>query len=163
MTSSDEDDSQQRFILALVLGLVLAVIVFVIGMAISRSRMHAAPPALMQQEAIPDGASVRVVNGTVIFYFATASADLATGANEALAAVVQGIGAGKKAVISGFHDSTGDPTKNEELAKQRALTVQQVLLALGVPADRVELRKPEVTAGTGSNAQARRVEVKLAD
>ena len=163
MTSSDEDDSQQRFVLALVLGLVLAVVVFVVGMAISRSRMHAAAPAVTQQEAIPDGASVRVVNGTVIFYFTTASAELATGANEALAAVVQGLGAGKKAVISGFHDSTGDPLKNEELARQRALTVQQVLLTLGVPADRVELRKPEVTAGTGSNAQARRVEVRLAD
>ena len=161
MTSSDEDDSQQRFILALVLGLVLAVVVFVIGMAISRSRMHAAPSAVA--EAIPDAASVQVVNGTVIFYFATASADLAAGANEALAAVVQGMAAGKKAVISGFHDNTGDATRNEELARQRALAVQQVLVSLGVPADRVELRKPETTTGTGSNAQARRVEVRLGD
>jgi len=161
MTSSDEDDSQQRFILALVLGLVLAVVVFVIGMAISRSRMPAAPSAVA--EAIPDGASVRVVNGTVIFYFATASADLAAGANEALAAVVQGMAAGKKAVISGFHDNTGDAARNEELARQRALAVQQVLVSLGVPAEGVELRKPATTTGTGSNAQARRVEVRLGD
>jgi outer membrane protein OmpA-like peptidoglycan-associated protein len=112
---------------------------------------------------IPDGASIRVVGGIVNFYFATASADLAPGAAEALAAVIKGVESGHKAVVSGYHDTTGDAAINEELAKKRAETVRDVLTGLGVPADKVELQKPAVAAGSGTNAEARRVEVKLVD
>jgi outer membrane protein OmpA-like peptidoglycan-associated protein len=99
----------------------------------------------------------------VKFYFATASADLAPGAAEALAAVIQGVGAGKKAQISGYTDATGDAAINEELARRRAQTVQDVLVGLGVPPAQVAMKKPEAVTGTGNNAQARRVEVKLID
>ena len=109
-----------------------------------------------------DGASVRVENGVVKFYFATGKADLAAGANEALADIVKGVAAGQKAVVSGFHDATGDAAQNAELAKNRALAVRDALKALGVAEDRIELKKPEATQGTGSNAEARRVEVVLA-
>ena len=83
------------------------------------------------------------------------------GAAEALGDVVRGVAAGKKAVISGFHDVTGDPAKNEELAKQRALRVRDALTALGIGEDKLDLRKPAVTTADGSNAEARRVEVTL--
>jgi len=33
----------------------------------------------------------------------------------------------------------------------------------GLPAGKVDLQRPEVTAGSGNNAEARRVEVKLVD
>jgi outer membrane protein OmpA-like peptidoglycan-associated protein len=112
---------------------------------------------------IPDGASIRVINGVVNFYFATGSADLAPGAAEALAAVIKGVESGRKAVVSGFHDSTGDAAINEELAKKRAEMVRDVLVGLGVPAGKIDLQKPAVTAGSGNNAEARRVEVKLVD
>ena len=82
-------------------------------------------------------------------------------AAEALGDVVKGVAAGQKAVISGYHDVTGDPAKNEELAKQRALAVRDALAALGIGEDKVDLRKPEVTTASGSNAEARRVEVTL--
>ena len=111
--------------------------------------------------ASADVASIRVENGVVKFYFASASAALAPGAPEALGDVVKGVAAGKKAVISGFHDVTGDPAKNEELAKQRALAVRDALAALGIGEDKMDLKKPEVTTATGSNAEARRVEVSL--
>ena len=88
-------------------------------------------------------------------------ADLAAGANEALADVVKGVAEGKKAVISGFHDATGDAALNAELAKQRAFAVRDALKALGVAEDKIELKKPEETTATGSNAEARRVEVAL--
>ena len=58
---------------------------------------------------VADGPSVRVENGVVKFYFGSGSADLAPGAAEALGDVVKGVAAGKKAVISGYHDATGDP------------------------------------------------------
>lgn len=111
--------------------------------------------------AAADAASVRVDGGVVKFYFASGKADLATGANEALGDIVKGVAAGKKAVISGYHDTTGDPAKNEELAKQRAFAVRDALKALGIGEDKLDLKKPEVTTAAGSNAEARRVEVSL--
>ena len=56
----------------------------------------------------------------------------------------------------------GARLQNAELAKQRALGVRDALKVLGVAEDKVELKKPEVTQGSGSNAEARRVEVTLA-
>jgi K(+)-stimulated pyrophosphate-energized sodium pump len=121
----------------------------------------AAAPAAPAAPASADGPSVRIDNGVVKFYFASASAQLADGAPAALADIVKGVADGKRAVISGFHDSTGDPARNEELAKQRAFAVRDALKALGVADDRVELKKPEVLTGSGSDAEARRVEVAL--
>ena len=111
--------------------------------------------------AVADDASVMVENGIVKFYFATGKSDLAQGANEALVDVLNGVKEGKKAVVSGFHDSTGNVAQNEELSKQRALSVRDTLLALGAPESQIELRKPVITEGSGTNADARRVEVVL--
>ena len=118
----------------------------------------AAPTAAAAPAA--DAASVVVDNGVVKFYFASGKAAIAAGADKALAEIVAGVQAGKTAVVSGFVDSTGSATQNEELSKQRAFAVRDQLKALGVPADRIELRKPgNIEAGAG--AQARRVEVSL--
>ena len=121
----------------------------------------AAPAASAQPAAAAaDAASVAVENGIVKFYFATGKSDLAAGADQALAEVVAGAKAGKKAIVSGFVDSSGNAAQNEELAKQRAFVVRDQLKALGVAEDSIELKKPEnIDAGTG--AQARRVEVSL--
>ena len=108
-----------------------------------------------------DEAKVVVENGVVKFYFASGNSDLAKGGNEALAEVVKGVKAGQKAVISGYHDSTGNLAQNQELAKKRAFSVRDALVALGVPAEQIELKKPEQSAGSGDNAEARRVEVVL--
>ncbi|MCL4697873.1 MAG: OmpA family protein, partial [Burkholderiaceae bacterium] len=88
-------------------------------------------------------------------------ADVAAGAQQALADIVKGVGEGKKAVISGFADASGNAEQNAELAKQRAFAVRDALKGLGVTEDKVELKKPETVTGTGDAAQARRVEVTL--
>jgi K(+)-stimulated pyrophosphate-energized sodium pump len=119
----------------------------------------AAAPAAMTTSA--DGASFKVEGGVVKFYFASAKADLAGGAEAALADVAKGVAAGKKAVVSGYTDSTGDAAKNEELAKQRAMAVSGALKAAGIADDKIELKKPELLTGSGNNAEARRVEVAL--
>lgn len=109
-----------------------------------------------------DTASAVVENGVVKFYFATGKADLADNAEEALKDVLAGVREGKKAVVSGYNDSTGNAAANEELSKNRALAVRNALLGFGVPESQIELRKPENTeAGQGNNAEARRVEVVL--
>lgn len=177
MASPSDDDSQQNLILGIAVGVISLVLFLVIGIALyANGKAHKAKPAVAAATApvvatvtetvvvvIPEGASIRVENGVVNFYFATGSTDLAPGAAEALAAVIKGVQDGKRAVISGYHDTTGDAAINEQLAKKRAEAVRDVLVGLGVPADKLELKKPETTEGTGNNAQARRVEVKLGD
>jgi K(+)-stimulated pyrophosphate-energized sodium pump len=106
-----------------------------------------------------DVASFRVDNGVVKFYFASAKADLATGSEAALAEVAKAVAAGKRAVVSGYHDASGDAAQNAELARQRAVAVRDALKTAGVPEDKVELKKPEQTTAGGPPAEARRVEV----
>jgi len=123
----------------------------------------AAPAVAAAPAAMPaaDGASVKVENGVVKFYFASGKADVAAGGTEALSEIIKAVSGGKKAVLSGFHDATGDPAQNAELAKQRALAVRDLLKASGVAEDKVELKKPEQTKADGPAAEARRVEVTL--
>jgi K(+)-stimulated pyrophosphate-energized sodium pump len=144
-----------------IINLVALLIVPLLPLSGAAPKAEAKPAPVAAAPAAADVASIRIENGVVKFYFATASATLADGAALALGDVVKGVGDGKRAVISGFHDSTGDPAKNEELAKQRAFAVRDALKALGVAEDKVELKKPEVLTGSGSNAEARRVEVSL--
>jgi outer membrane protein OmpA-like peptidoglycan-associated protein len=131
------------------------------GTATGDATATAAAGAATGATAGADEAKVVVENGVVKFYFASGKADIAKGGNEALAEVVKGVKAGQKAVISGYHDSTGNLAQNQELAKKRAFSVRDALVALGVSAEQIELKKPEQSAGTGDNAEARRVEVVL--
>ena len=111
--------------------------------------------------ASADAASFKVEGGVVKFYFANAKAELASGATGALADVAKGVADGKKAVVSGFTDTSGDPEKNAELAKQRAFAVRDALKAAGIADDKIELKKPEQSAVGGDAAAARRVDVAL--
>jgi K(+)-stimulated pyrophosphate-energized sodium pump len=113
-------------------------------------------------KAASDAASVKTEGGVVKFYFASGKADLAIGGKDALVDVVKGVMAGKTAVISGYVDATGDPVKNAELAKLRAFAVRDLLKIIGVPEDKIQLKKPEdIKAGATSAEEGRRVEVTL--
>ena len=181
MSGSSDNDSQERFALGFLFILIALVISTAVGTVVVKRLRAAAPakpvpaataPAVAAATAAPatnaasapaaDAASVRVENGVVKFYFASGKAELAAGANEALADVVKGVAEGKKAVVSGFNDATGDAAANAELAKQRAFAVRDALKGLGVAEEKIELKKPEDTTASGSNAEARRVEVALA-
>jgi outer membrane protein OmpA-like peptidoglycan-associated protein len=174
--NSQDEDSQQRTALFLVFGLVAVVVASVLAFGVNHrgasSKPAAAAPAARVMEISPatvttggqaasDAASIKVEQGVVKFYFASGKADLAAGAGEALADVVKGAQAGRKLAIAGFHDATGDAEKNVELAKQRALAVRDALKNAGVTESQIDLRKPEQITGTGSNAEARRVEISL--
>lgn len=159
--SSSDDDSQQRFALGFLFALIALVVTTVVGAVVYYRGAAVAPAVAAVAPVADDAASVRVEDGVVKFFFASGKADLAAGANDALADIVKGVAEGKKAVVSGFHDATGDAAQNAELAKNRALAVREALKALGVAEDRIELKKPEETQASGSNAEARRVEVAL--
>jgi outer membrane protein OmpA-like peptidoglycan-associated protein len=154
-----QDDDNQGFVFGLLFCIVAMVISLAIGVGVykTKSKTPAAPATVAALSA--DEASVKVVDGVVKFYFASGKADLATGGNEALATVVQAVAAGKRVLVSGFHDASGDPTLNAELAKQRAFAVRDALKTLGVAEDKVELKKPEQALADGPATEARRVEV----
>lgn len=168
MSSQDDEPEYRVVALVLISVIVLAVgLAFGIGIHKSRGSAPAAAAAVAAPAAAPvaassDDASVVVENGVVKFYFASGKADLAAGALDALGEAIAAAKAGKKLVISGFHDATGDPAFNAELAKQRAMAVRAALVGAGVAEAGVELKKPEQTMGTGNNAEARRVEVAIA-
>jgi Amt family ammonium transporter len=94
-------------------------------------------------------------------YFDSGKADLpgdAAKAIEAVVAFLKGNGAAR-VDVSGYHDKTGDPDKNAELAKARAFAVRDLLKTAGVAEDRINLQKPSVTEGGADNREARRVEL----
>ena len=121
----------------------------------------AAPTPAMAPASAGEDAMIRIENGIVKFYFATGKTDIAPNAKESLADVVKAVQSGSIALVSGYHDASGDPAKNAELAEQRAEAVAEALKAAGAPADKVELAKPEQAQADGPPAEARRVEVKI--
>ncbi len=66
-----------------------------------------------------------------------------------------------KIALSGYVDASGSAAKNAELAKLRAFAVRDALTKGGIPAERIELRKPsQVEAGSGADAaRSRRVDI----
>ncbi|MEL7198428.1 MAG: OmpA family protein [Pseudomonadota bacterium] len=71
---------------------------------------------------------------------------------------------GASVAISGFNDPTGNAEINERLSKERAENVQAQLTGLGIAEDRTELVKPDDTTSEElSNAEARRVEITIAE
>jgi outer membrane protein OmpA-like peptidoglycan-associated protein len=188
--SSQDEEQEGRIVAAVLIAALVLVVGLVIGVAVQKARsfgankaapaaaavaapaadastaavaaVPAAAPSADAAAAGKDDASVVVENGVVKFYFASGKSDLAPGAVEALADAIAAGKAGKKLVISGFHDSTGDPAKNAELAKLRAFAVRDALKGAGVAESGIELKKPETATGSGNNAEARRVEVMIA-
>ena len=178
---SQDDDGEQRVALFVVFGLIALVISLVLAVGVTKGtgfmKNHRgatagalqtktadsvpAQVAPAEVQAAADAASVKVEQGVVKFYFASGKADLAAGAAEAMADLVKGAQAGRKLAISGFHDSTGDATRNAELAKQRALAVRDALMAAGVAESQIDLKKPEQVTGSGNDAEARRVEITM--
>lgn len=110
-----------------------------------------------------DDSSVVIENGVVKFYFASGKADLASGALDALGDAIDAAKAGKRLVLSGFHDATGNAEMNAALAKKRAMSVRDALVGAGVSESSLELKKPEEATGSGNDAEARRVEVMIAE
>ena len=186
---SEDEDTPKRASLIVVFGVVAAVVVAVLAYGAAHRKAATAPTTVLaaatamvkathaHNAAAPaadvsvaalaalDAASIKVENGVVKFYFASGKADLASGAGEALADVVKqakdGASSGRKLLVSGFHDATGGAAKNAGLAKQRAMAVRDALVAAGVSAAQVELKKPEQTQAGGNDAEARRVEVSV--
>ena len=168
----DENDDGARVGLWVVLGIItLLLFGLIFGLAI-RS-MHAkqvpapAAPAAVAAVSVADVLVDGPLTGEIVgkLYFELAKAELPADATAALAPVLKALAdnPGKKLVIAGFHDPSGDAAVNHALAKSRALAVRAAITSQGVDATRVALRKPEQTAADGTADEARRVEIRLVD
>lgn len=125
--------------------------------------VSASTPATAAKASEPaaDQADVAYKDAVATFYFATGKSDVAANADKVVADLIAAGKNGKKLVVSGYTDSTGNAAANAELSKKRAQAVKAFLEKQGVEAKSIELRKPEnTTAAAGNNAQGRRVEVK---
>jgi outer membrane protein OmpA-like peptidoglycan-associated protein len=166
----DEGDDGARVGLWVTLGIItLLLFSLIAGLAIRQAHKKpagkpaaAAAALATPAEALLEGPIAGDLVGKVYFESGTAGlpADAATTLVAVKAALAQAP-ATARLVLSGFHDASGDPAKNAELAKQRAKAVRAALQADGVDAARVGLRKPESTTAEGKPEEARRVEIRL--
>ncbi len=101
------------------------------------------------------------VVGPAKIFFASGKLDVAADSADKLKPIVDAIKAGSasKAIVSGYHDKTGNPDQNAELAKNRAKAVRDELIKAGLADGQVELQKPQETEGSSNDQEARRVEV----
>ncbi len=161
-----------------IVGLVLAL---TIAIALRVTAVHAAPAlplavsptatdTVTEERAIEDSTgstdsadrdAVVILRNEIELYFPMGSAILEPGVDKALSTFVVAAKTGQRIQIAGFHDAVGDARFNRALAKRRAEAVMVHLLALGVPKAQLAVSEPTMTQGSGSEAQARRVEVRV--
>jgi cytochrome c oxidase subunit 2 len=97
-------------------------------------------------------------------YFEAGSASLSQDAKAAIdtAGAYVKDNADTKIALTGYTDKSGNPEKNVELAKERAKAVRDALKSIGVAEDRILMKPPATVTGTGTNQEARRVELNSA-
>lgn len=157
-----EDDDNQNLVLGILFGIIALVIGLVIGLGVYVTGQNRAPApvaAVVAEE--PEIAEVG--EALVKFYFESGKAELPAGAEGELAKVVAKLAEdpSRLVLLSGYHDETGGAAVNAEVAKARAVAVKDALVAAGLAADKVKMRKPAVTLGGTDPAEARRVEVRV--
>ena len=161
---SDMDDNEtQGVVFGVLAGVILGVIALVAGLGIwkvSQPTSVPVPTAVVEAVEVdiaPQGEALAKV------YFEIGEAAFKEADRVVIVQVVEALAAKPEGIVllSGFHDASGDPAHNAKLAKQRAKAVSEVLLAGGVPLERVKFRKPESTVGTGSPEEGRRVEIRV--
>jgi outer membrane protein OmpA-like peptidoglycan-associated protein len=118
-------------------------------------------PAPEPLAAMPAAAEPAAMTQRAVVYFDVDEATLPAHGVQSLSAVVDYLKAnpGATATVSGYHDPTGDQAANEAIARSRAEAVRDSLVTSGIEESRIDMQKPVVTEGSGTEEQARRVEV----
>jgi photosynthetic reaction center cytochrome c subunit len=98
-----------------------------------------------------------------VLYFGVGSSVLEGDQAKGLEQLIAALSADRKSTvaISGYHSAAGELAANQLLAKQRAVSVRDALLAAGIDQTRVALAKPQSAEANlaGEDPAARRVEV----
>ena len=157
---NDQNDDAQNYALMAVAGVVALVIAGVIALA-TATTMNAGDGKAAAKDGSAAAAQMAEADGRI--FFEVGSDALPPEAAEVLTRISETARADATKVvqISGYHDASGDPAKNAELAKNRALAVRHALESNGVPPDHLVMDKPIVTSGGADAREARRVELRL--
>ena len=117
--------------------------------------------AVVVAEAVAASETTTAVPKTVSLYFDVGSTNLPE--NTDVSGLIDFIKNNDKAIaiISGFNDASGSADKNAEISKKRAQAVAKFLEESGLSSESIKLEKPMETTGTGSDKEARRVEVSI--
>ena len=170
---STQDDDNQGVVWTVLIGVVLLAISLAIGFGLYRTGKGAAPTTAVA------GASTGVAGGAAPGAVGTASADGAAGTATGVAAAGGAAPASTADMTTAAADGPSIRVENgvvkfyfasgsADLAPGAADALGDVVkgVAAGQTAvisgyHKLDLKKPEVTSATGSNAEARRVEVSL--
>ncbi|HRD35210.1 MAG TPA: OmpA family protein [Rhodocyclaceae bacterium] len=157
----DQEDSELNVVIGVLFGIIALVIALVIGLGTYHLRGAQATALGAGEIAFVDIAEVG--EPLVKIHFDSGQTALPATAPEQIAIVIAALAAAPQAsaLLSGYHDETGGAAVNAEVAKNRATSVREALIAAGVPAERVLTRRPAVTLGGSDAAEARRVEVRV--
>jgi len=134
-----------------IIGLLLALLLL---MLLPRCGRDVNAPASVSAASVPE---------KVELYFDTGSTAVDPGASLQLGELAEYAKANpsSRVTVSGYHSPSGDAATNEEVSKNRALAVRDVLMGLGVAESSIVLDKPLVTTGGGEERESRRVEVSV--
>jgi len=137
-----------------------------------KAAVYTPPPAIAPKvppagvPGLPGGTAAYARSGSaaqpssVAVYFPTGQFTLDTGAQRTLRiASAAYVGIGTEIVVTGYADKKGNAAANLELARKRAAAVRDELTKLGVEARRIQLAPPVNVTGSGSDDQARRVDI----
>jgi outer membrane protein OmpA-like peptidoglycan-associated protein len=168
---NDQDDGANVALWA-VLGIITLLLFGLIGgLALRSLNAKKAPaPAALAATAAAAGAADEMVelplSGVMVvrllFDLDQAALQPDTPAMLALAVKALADAPGKKLVIAGFHDPSGDAAHNADLAKRRAIAVRLALVAQGADGTAAAAQAEQTELG-GPPEEARRVEVRLID
>ena len=163
MAPSEEEEST-AVVAGVLGGIVLAVVAVVYGASAGKAAVKPAAAPVVAQAVVEEPEIAPVGEALVKVFFAVDSATLAVVDSDGVVVkTIEVLKLQPKAIVllSGFHDPSGDAAHNAALAKARAEAVRNALVAAGVAPERVKLRKPETTVGSGSPEEGRRVEVRV--
>ena len=158
----DQEDEGTRIGVWVALGVVFVVVTGLLaGLVIRQVNSNRSPAQAVSAVEFIDAAIEGDAVGSL--YFALGQSRLPDGAEPVVGVIAQKLLAEpqQRVLVSGFHDASGSASVNAEIAKQRAMAARAALVAEGVPAARIVLRKPEQTLGDGDPIEARRVDVHL--
>ncbi len=97
-----------------------------------------------------------------VVHFASGTAMLDAEAKKVIATAAKSLaGLASTVLVTGYTDKTGATSSNVELAKQRALAVRDALIKAGVAAEAIQLQPPAQVTGSGSDADARHVDIAI--
>lgn len=153
----NDDDNGLQVVAVLLSAIILACVLGVTAYGVVMSRQDRKPQLAADGQILPQGEPIASI------YFEAGKSEVPDEGGGAIQTVMEKALANPARIIliSGYHDPSGDPAKNAELAQGRAEAVRDALVEAGVPADRVVLRKPEEIPGTEDPQEARRVDIRL--